>query len=162
MDALTELFRSYASSTITDAVTRIRLCTRLLLYGVMIAAYLLPYQRLGLQWWYGLIPFYGRYKMFEAVYGNGWKSFLMYVPILHIYVYFKFHADLAKEFGYSGWLSILSIFNLWYYAILAFGRKVPYEEDRSNFISWLCLMAVFVESLISAAGIFSALILFII
>lgn len=83
------------------------------------------FRKLGRQGWEGIIPIYNTYVLFDELYGNGWKMFLLLIPIYNIYLIFKLYIDLAAGFhlgaGFGVGLVLLSPIFL---CILAFGSYV--------------------------------------
>ncbi|MBQ7002364.1 MAG: hypothetical protein IJN57_00135 [Oscillospiraceae bacterium] len=81
-----------------------------------------------------IIPIYGTWKMYEIVYGSGWKCLLLFVPVLGYVVSWMFYIRLAQAYGKSvlfgiGMLFFPPIFML----ILAFG-DAKYWGPVSSFI----------------------------
>ena len=56
-------------------------------------------EKAGEPGWYSIIPFFSIYKMFEIVYGNGWKALLLLVPLLNIVVGIAFAFRYAQAYG---------------------------------------------------------------
>ena len=59
------------------------------------------YEKLGMEGWKSIIPFYSWYCLFENIYGDGWKFLYMLIPFYGIYVYFKLWAHIVNGFGKS-------------------------------------------------------------
>lgn len=80
------------------------------------------FQKMGLEGWESIIPFYNSYTFFKTLYGNGWLFLLQLIPFYNIYLIFKVNIDLAHRFrkstGFGVGLVLLSVI---FQCILAFG-----------------------------------------
>ena len=80
------------------------------------------FQKMGLEGWESIIPFYNNYTLFKTLYGNSWMFLLLLIPFYNIYLIFKINIDLAHRFrkstGFGVGLVLLSVIFL---CILAFG-----------------------------------------
>lgn len=80
------------------------------------------FSKAGEHGWAILIPFYSTYTGCKIAFGDGWKMFMLLIPIYGIVVYVKMWISIAEKFGKSSgfgvglWL-LPSIFR----PILAFG-----------------------------------------
>ena len=79
-----------------------------------------------------IIPIYGTWKMYEIVYGSGWKCLLLFVPVLGYVVSWMFYIRLAQVFGKGA----LDIFLLLFFTPigllkLAFGNARYHRPCRS-------------------------------
>lgn len=95
----------------------------LLFSAVMLLANWFLFEKAGEPGWMSLIPFLSSYKLFEIVYGNGWKFLLMLVPGLNIVLGILFSFRMAEAYG----CSLLHGFILLFFApigilMLAFGK----------------------------------------
>ena len=102
----------------------------LLVTVLIFATNWLIFQKMGRKGWEAIIPAYNGYVLFEELYGNGWKIFLVLIPIYNIYLVFKTCIELAHRFHQStafgvGMVFFYPIFG----AILAFGNAV-YGDGR--------------------------------
>lgn len=70
----------------------------LLVWGALLLGWWLIFVKAGEEGWMSLVPILSSYKMFDIVYGNGWKMLLMLVPGLNIVVYFGFCIRFAQVF----------------------------------------------------------------
>ena len=105
----------------TDSIYDGSLGTVLLI--VYIVGLVIVFRKIGRYGWEAVIPFYGSYILYEAVYGNGWKFLLRYIPIIGIYFIIKVNIDLAREFGQSAWFGVgLFLLPYIFYPLLAFGN----------------------------------------
>lgn len=57
------------------------------------------YEKAGEKGWKCLIPIYNNYILYEIVYGNGWKYFLTFVPVLNIVMPIALVFRIAEVFG---------------------------------------------------------------
>ncbi len=70
----------------------------LLLNAALILGYWFLFVKAGEPGWMSIIPFLNLYKMFEMVYGNGWKMFLLLVPGLNIVLWIGYCIRFAQVF----------------------------------------------------------------
>ena len=76
------------------------------------------FTKAGEKGWKSIIPFYNLYIFTKIVDGNGWKFFLLLIPIVDIVYCIILDVRLAKAFGKGGGFILLpNIFTL----ILGFG-----------------------------------------
>lgn len=111
------------------------LVMELIIGAVTLLAYWMLFIKAGEPGWMSIIPIMNGYKMFEIVYGSGWKYFLCLVPILNFVLLLVFPFRLAQAFGKSalfglGLLFLSPIFML----ILAFDNNTTYNGPVSSFI----------------------------
>ena len=71
-------------------------------YVLWLAANWKLYQKMGRHGWESIIPGYNMYVLFQELYGNGWRVFMLLIPFYSIYVAIKLYIDLAKRFGKNG------------------------------------------------------------
>lgn len=57
------------------------------------------FQKMGREGWEGLIPFYNAFRVFDYIYGNGWKFLFLLIPFVNIYFIFKTSMELARRMG---------------------------------------------------------------
>lgn len=57
------------------------------------------FQKMGREGWEGLIPFYNAFRIFDYIYGNGWKFLFLLIPLVNIYFIFKTSMELARRMG---------------------------------------------------------------
>jgi hypothetical protein len=89
---------------------------------ICIAAQWKMFEKAGRQGWAALIPFYNVWTMFDIVYGNGNKMFLLFIPIYHIYVAIKYFIDMARAYGQTDAFAIgLILLSPVFMCILGFG-----------------------------------------
>jgi hypothetical protein len=94
-----------------------------ILYVIVIVASWKVYVKMGRQGWECIVPFYNVFVLFQSLYGNGWKMFLLLIPFYNIYVMIKLWIDLAKAFGEGvGFALGLLFVNPVFMAILGFGN----------------------------------------
>ncbi len=95
----------------------------LIFSGVMLLANWFLFEKAGEPGWMSLVPFLNTYKMFEIVYGSGWKFLLLLVPILNIAVIIGYAFRLAEAYGKG---IVFGFINLFFAPIgtllLAFGN----------------------------------------
>ena len=90
------------------------------------------FEKAGEAGWKAIIPFYNAYTLCKIVDGNGWKFFLLCIPIVNIVYGIIFSIRMAKVFGKStgfgiGLLLLSTIFTL----MLGFGSAEymgPYKK----------------------------------
>ena len=100
----------------------------IIVLAVQLVAMWKVYVKMGEPGWKALIPIYSGYVLFKKLYGNGWKVFLLLIPLYNIYVTIKLYLDFSKAFGKSTGFAIGLIFlNTIFYCILGF--------DKSEFTS---------------------------
>ncbi len=71
----------------------------LIMWAALLLANWFLFEKAGEPGWYSVIPFFSIYKMFEIVYGNGWKSLLLLVPLLNIVVGVAFIFRYVQVYG---------------------------------------------------------------
>lgn len=116
----------------TDVFTEQEFARIMIIYGIACLITVIPYiigmwklyEKAGEKGWKCLIPIYNNYILYEIVYGNGWKYFLTFVPVLNIAVSIALVFRMAEVFGESteygvGLLLMPHIFIL----ILAFDKS---------------------------------------
>ena len=69
------------------------------MWAALLVANWFLFEKAGEPGWYSIIPFFSIYKMFEIVYGNGWKALLLLVPLLNIVVGIAFAFRYAQAYG---------------------------------------------------------------
>ena len=90
------------------------------------------FQKLGYKGWYALCPYFSNYLLYKAVWGDGWKFLLLWIPFYNIYLAIKTEIGLAKAFGHGAGFGIGLIFlEPIFLGILAFSKNEyvgnPYE-----------------------------------
>ncbi|MDO4615420.1 MAG: DUF5684 domain-containing protein [Lachnospiraceae bacterium] len=88
------------------------------------------YEKMNMQGWISMIPFYNAWCLFESLYGYGAgiRSLTLLVPGLNIYVFILESLDLTYAFGQERKFAIGMIFlRPIFTTILGFG---PAEFDR--------------------------------
>lgn len=88
--------------------------------------------KIGYKGWYALCPYYSNYLYYKAIWGDGWKFLLCWIPFYNIYLVLKTTVGLGRSFGKGGWFGVGLIFLApIFMAILAFGKAEyvgnPYE-----------------------------------
>jgi len=71
----------------------------LIMWAALLLANWFLFEKAGEPGWYSVIPFFSIYKMFEIVYGNGWKALLLLVPLLNIVVGVAFVFRYVQVYG---------------------------------------------------------------
>ena len=111
----------------------------LITYGIffgflifMLACEVKIFQKIGYKGWYALCPYFSSYLYYKAVWGDGWKFLLAWIPFYNIYLVIKTLIGLGKSFGRGVGFGIGLIFlQPIFLAILAFGSDEyvgnPYE-----------------------------------
>ena len=91
------------------------------------------FMKMGREWWEAIVPFYSVYVLFDMLYGNGWKMFMMLIPFYNFYVMFKLYIDLAKEFGKSAGFGIGLVFlSPVFFMILGFDDKIQHVGSTAG------------------------------
>ena len=90
------------------------------------------FRKFGYKGWYALCLYYNSYLYYKAIWGDGWKWLLCWIPFYNIYLWIKTTIGLARSFGKGvgfgiGLLLLPPIFQ----AILAFG-KAEYVGNPYN------------------------------
>ena len=70
-----------------------------ILYALIVIGMWKLYQKSDEAGWKSLIPIYNLYIIYKIVYGNGWRFLWLFIPIVQIYIDFKWSIDLAKVYG---------------------------------------------------------------
>ena len=90
------------------------------------------FSKAGKAGWKVLIPIYNTYVLYDIIYENGWKMFLIVVPILGqilgLILMFRLAKCFNKGFGFGLGLLLLPIIFL---PILAFGKAEYYDTIHS-------------------------------
>lgn len=82
------------------------------------------FQKIGYKGWYALCPYYSSWLLFKAVWGDGWKALLMWIPFYNIYLAIKTNIGLAKAFDHGVGFGIGLIFlDPIFEGILALGKS---------------------------------------
>ena len=72
---------------------------QLAMIGMMYAGMWMVFVRAGRQGWECLLPIYNIYVLFDIVYGEGVRMFMLLIPFYNIYVIIRLWVDLARKFG---------------------------------------------------------------
>ncbi len=99
----------------------------------IVAAWVL-FTKAGEAGWKSIIPIYNGWTMCKIVYGQGWKIFLMLVPVLNFIFAIAYSIRIAQVYGKGIGFGILNLF----FApittlILAFGNS-SYQGPVDSFI----------------------------
>ena len=82
--------------------------------------------KIGYKSWYALCPYFSNYLYYKAVWGDGWKWLLSWIPFYNIYLVIKTDIGLARSFGKGVGFGIgLILLAPIFMGILAF-RKAEY------------------------------------
>lgn len=101
---------------------------------VMIIAQWKLFTKAGEEGWKALIPIYNGYVLFNIIYGQGWKYFLMLVPVLNYVVAVAYMIRMAQVYGKGIGFGILNVlFSPITMCILAFG-DADYQGPIDSFI----------------------------
>lgn len=101
---------------------------------ISLSASWMIFKKMGRQGWEGIVPIYNYYILCEELYGNGWKSLCLFIPLYNIYFIIKLFIDWAYAFhkgtGFAlGMLFLPFIFQI----ILAFDSNSQYGDgSRAN------------------------------
>ena len=68
------------------------------------------FKKAGRSGWASIIPFYGRYVLFDIAWGKGWLFLLSLVPIVDIPVFIMCYIRLAKAFGKGICFGVATLF----------------------------------------------------
>lgn len=92
------------------------------------------FTKAGEEGWKSLIPIYNGYMLFNIIYGQGWKYFLMMIPVLNSVVSIAYLIRMAQVYGKGIGFGILNVlFTPITMCILAFGDSY-YEGPVDSFI----------------------------
>ncbi len=109
----------------------------IVLFAVTILMYVAQWKlftKAGEEGWKCLIPIYNGYVMFQIIYGQGWKYFLMLVPVLNYIVAIAYMVRMAQVYGKGIGFGILNLlFTPITMCILAFG-DADYEGPIDSFL----------------------------
>ena len=85
------------------------------------------YVKAGKPGWAVLIPFYNLWVLFEIVYGDSVKMFLLLIPVANIYFAIKLYIDLAHVFGKSTGYGVgMAFLTIIFVPMLAFSKTTEY------------------------------------
>lgn len=85
------------------------------------------YVKAGKPGWAVLIPVYNLWVLFEIVYGEGVKMFLLLIPVANIYFAIKLYIDLAHAFGKSTGYGVgMAFLTIIFVPMLAFSKTAEY------------------------------------
>lgn len=90
------------------------------------------FEKIGYKGWYAFCPYFSSYLWYKAVWGDGWKFLLLWIPFYNIYLTIKTLIGTAKAFGRGVGFGLGLVFlEPIFIAILAFGKSEyvgnPYE-----------------------------------
>ena len=89
---------------------------------VLMAAMWRCFQKMGRMGWEGIIPGYNLYVLFDMIYQNGWKLFMLLIPIYSIILWIKLNMELAVRFNKSRGFGVgMALLPPVFWSILAFG-----------------------------------------
>ena len=125
----------YQLSQMNGGLLRTILMFHLIFSVVQIVALWRIFSKMGYPGWYSIIPYFKNYILYRELYGDGWLFFLASIPVVRLYFIFKFHTDLAHNFGKSTafgvGLSVVVLSSI-FYPILGFG-SATYERVTYSF-----------------------------
>ena len=111
---------------------------------VLLAAMWRCFQKMGRMGWEGVIPGYNLYILFDMIYQNGWKVFMLLIPIYGLILWIKLNMELAVRFnkprGFGVGMALLAPI---FWSILAYGpaqyldgsQAVKGEDPISQFLA---------------------------
>lgn len=104
------------------------------IYILMLAANWKMYQKMGRHGWESIIPGYNMYVLFEEVYGNGWRVFMLLIPFYGwIVLPIMLYVELAKRFGKSGGYGVGMFFlGFIFVTMLAFGSAKYMDGSKAK------------------------------
>lgn len=111
---------------------------------VLMAAMWRCFQKMGRMGWEGIIPGYRFYVLFDMIYQNGWKVFLLLIPFYNIYVMIKLCMELAPRFHKARAFGVgMALLAPVFWSILAFGpakylngnQAIKGEDAISQFLA---------------------------
>lgn len=104
-----------------------------LLFILLEAALWVVFRKIGREGWEGIIPFYNLYVLFQELYGNGNKVFLLLIPIYNVYLLIMLNIKLAKGFGQPAGFGVgLTLLSFIFFPVLAFGEYVYEGGTKAN------------------------------
>ena len=71
-----------------------------------IAGLWMIFVKAGRQGWESLLPLYNLFVLFQILYGEGTKAFLLLIPFYNIYIAIRLWVDLARYFGKSAGFAV--------------------------------------------------------
>lgn len=91
------------------------------------------FEKMGIEGWKSLIPFYNQYCLYDKVYGDGGRMFYELIPFYGFFVSAELWARIAKGFGKSkdftwGLVLLGTVFT----CILAFDKCEWNNEDETD------------------------------
>lgn len=111
----------------------------LVVWAVGILSSWFLFEKAGEPGWMSIIPGLGIWKMFEIVYGAGWKCLLLLVPVLNLVVLIAFCFRLPQAYGKEGpYMVVYGFATLFFspivYAVLAFHPNTLYSGPCYKFL----------------------------
>ena len=118
---------------------------------VLMAGQWRVFQKMGRRGWEGIIPGYNFYILFDMLYQNGWKVFMLLIPIYNIILLIRLHMDLAERFNKSRGFGVgMALLAPVFYCIVGFGSAK--YLDGSQAVQGTDPISVFLEKI---AGLFN-------
>lgn len=112
----------YNTTQMTSPYMAIYWLTILVLCVLIIAGRWKIFEKMGVEGWKSLIPFYNSYILYEETFGNGWWFLLSLVPIIGNILCLVMMYKLCKLFGHGiGYTIGLFFLPFIFYPVLGFG-----------------------------------------
>ena len=91
----------------------------LCLYNIVLTWIL--FDKAGRPGWASIVPIYNAIVALDVAKMSAWYFLLMFIPVVNIYAFVKFHLQMARVFGRSSMFGVGCIFlSPIFYSILAF------------------------------------------
>ena len=89
---------------------------------LFLLARMFVYIKIGRHGWESLMPVYNKFVLFKTLYGSGWLSLTLFIPVIGVYYAFKCNVDLARKFNLSVFYGVgLTLLPIAFYLVLGFG-----------------------------------------
>ena len=82
----------------------------LIIIGGTCAGLYKMFEKMGVENWKALIPLYNFYALSQGLRMNPWTILLFIVPLVNIYIWYRFTLEIGKAFGKSGAFLFLIFF----------------------------------------------------
>lgn len=91
------------------------------------------FQKMGRHGWESIIPGYNMFVLFQEVYGNGWRVFMLLIPFYGwIVLPIMLYVELAKRFGKSAGYGVGMFFlGFVFITLLAFGSAKYMDGSKA-------------------------------
>ena len=88
------------------------------------------FQKMDLTPWKGAVPGYNLYTLFQELEGNGWRVFMLLIPIYGIILWIRLSMKWARSFGKTNGFGVgIALLTPIFLGMLAFDEKVCYQKS---------------------------------